>query len=115
MKKNCLNHIFKKKTYTDELGILHFDSRENVKTSYDPEGHTNCFEIEDSSFWFNFRNSIISATIKNHMDLNDIFFDVGGGNGFVSKKIQELGYQTTLIEPNYSSLLYTSPSPRDRG
>ena len=30
---------------------------------------------------------------------NNVYFDVGGGNGFVAKGLEEKGISTVLIEP----------------
>ncbi|MGH2612802.1 MAG: class I SAM-dependent methyltransferase [Rhabdochlamydiaceae bacterium] len=89
--------------YTNELelnrdGILY--SPINSRVSFPDEGNENCFEVEDTSFWFKHRNNCIIAAIKNHPPaLNEEIFDVGGGNGFVSRGIQESGFPVVLVEP----------------
>ena len=42
-------------------------------------------QLEEDSFWFNHRNNIIANAVKKHSKGN-VFFDIGGGNGFVAKK-----------------------------
>lgn len=36
---------------------------------------------------------------------NDVFFDVGGGNGFVSNGLQNAGIETVLVEPGMSGVM----------
>lgn len=54
--------------------------------------------LEETSFWFNHRNDILTAA----MDLfppSGTILDVGGGNGYVSLALARAGYDTTVIEP----------------
>lgn len=66
--------------------------------SYPEEGNDNCFQIEENSFWFNHRNSVILDLIKMFPPKGCIF-DIGGGNGFVTKLMNDNGYETFLVEP----------------
>lgn len=66
--------------------------------SYPEDGNEQCFRLEDESFWFLHRNRIISAVVARFRP-RGIFFDVGGGNGFVAKSLQDHGYTTVLVEP----------------
>lgn len=86
--------------YTDGLiekdGI--FFSKSDAKISYPESGNETCFQIEDNSFWFNHRNNCIAkGVIKYSPDA--IFFDIGGGNGFVAKGLEQRGISTVLVEP----------------
>jgi SAM-dependent methyltransferase len=71
--------------------------------SYPEDGNANCFQIEENSFWFNHRNSVILDLIKNFPPEGHIF-DIGGGNGFVTKSIKENGYNTLLVEPGIQGI-----------
>ena len=66
--------------------------------SYASEMRQDKFEIEDKSFWFKHRNQCIYQAIRNY-DLSDLFFDIGGGNGYVTSVIQQMGIETVLVEP----------------
>jgi hypothetical protein len=60
----------------------------DIKTiSYPCEGHNSCYQIEESSFWFRQRNKIIAHVVDKY-SLSGTFADVGGGNGFVTSKLQ---------------------------
>ena len=66
--------------------------------SYPESGNQNCFQIEENSFWFKHRNNCIIAAVKRHCP-ERVFFDIGGGNGFVSKALQDNGIEAALVEP----------------
>lgn len=79
-------------------GIWRAVTREDV--SYPPDGNQACFQLEDSSFWFNHRNACIAAAAKGFPPPNrDPIFDIGGGNGFVSLGLANAGFETVLVEP----------------
>ncbi|MBK7619118.1 MAG: class I SAM-dependent methyltransferase [Flavobacteriales bacterium] len=79
-----------------EDGIYY--SRSNSKISYPEEGNDNFMQVEENSFWFTHRNNIIAGSVKQHSP-DTTFFDIGGGNGFVAKRLQDEGIQTILVEP----------------
>lgn len=68
--------------------------------SYPDDGHADCLQIEDQSFWFHHRNACISAAIDRYGgSQKGPIVDVGGGNGFVSLRLQQSGFDTILVEP----------------
>lgn len=79
-------------------------SEKNSTISYPKDGNDKYLEIEEDSFWFNHRNNII-INLVNKFSSNKIFFDIGGGNGFVSKGLQDSGINVVLIEPGISGAL----------
>ncbi|MBL4752370.1 MAG: class I SAM-dependent methyltransferase [Flavobacteriales bacterium] len=79
-----------------EDGIYY--SKNSSTISYPESGNENFMQIEQDSFWFNHRNNVIIEAVKKYNKSN-IFFDIGGGNGFVSKGIQDAGMRVVLVEP----------------
>lgn len=79
-------------------------SKNNREISYPKEGNKNCYQIEQDSFWFQHRNNCIIEAVKIY-SLNEIFFDIGGGNGFVAKGLEENNIQNVLIEPGIEGAL----------
>jgi 2-polyprenyl-3-methyl-5-hydroxy-6-metoxy-1,4-benzoquinol methylase len=77
-------------------GIYYSMSESDI--SYPDDGNMDCLQLEEDSFWFKHRNNIISESVKKY-NMNNHFFDIGGGNGFVAKRLQENGQLVTLIEP----------------
>jgi len=88
--------------YTDELlakdGIW-IPKGEINEISYPEDGNAVCYQLEENSFWFNHRNQCIARCLENFHNQSDTFFDIGGGNGFVSKYLQNNGYSVCLVEP----------------
>lgn len=82
-----------------EQGTNGIWSARNVsKVSYPDEGNASCLAVEDTSFWFRHRNSCILEVIK-HLPPAVPFFDVGGGNGYVAKALQDAGLEVVVVEP----------------
>jgi len=92
--------------YTAELikkdGI--FFAKKQSSISYPESGNETCFQIEENSFWFNHRNNCIIEAVKKYCPQNQ-FFDVGGGNGFVAKGLEDAGISTVLVEPGVQGCL----------
>jgi SAM-dependent methyltransferase len=79
-----------------EDGIWYSKLRSSI--SYPESGNETYFEFEDTSFWFNHRNRCIVKLLK-CFPPNGLFFDIGGGNGCVSRAIQDAGWPVALLEP----------------
>ena len=69
-----------------------------TQTSYPEDGHATCFQVEDDSFWFRHRNECISTLVA-RFGVPGTFVDIGGGNGFVAKRLADDGYDVALVEP----------------
>ncbi|MCB9026084.1 MAG: class I SAM-dependent methyltransferase [Bdellovibrionaceae bacterium] len=68
------------------------------KIYYPESSYKECFELEEKSFWFQHRNSVVEKLLDKYSK-NKHITDIGGGNGFMSLHLQNKGYQVTLIEP----------------
>ena len=79
-------------------------SKSNSTVSYPEEGNEHCLQIEQDSFWFTHRNNVIAKSVLKH-SVGKSFFDIGGGNGFVAKRLQDEGIHTVLIEPGLSGAM----------
>lgn len=77
---------------------------ESRNVSYPTEGHTDCFQVEDRSFWFKHRNECIAAMISRY-PFDGTLFDIGGGNGYVSQMLAQRGFDVALVEPGYVGAL----------
>jgi SAM-dependent methyltransferase len=71
--------------------------------SYPEEGNALCFSVEDTSFWFRHRNRCILEAIQLFPPSGPLF-DVGGGNGYVARAIQEAGLEVVLVEPGLAGV-----------
>ena len=66
--------------------------------SYPAHGNQTCFAIEDRSLWFGHRNACLLQVMKAFPPRCPLF-DIGGGNGFVAKALQDAGIEVVLLEP----------------
>lgn len=76
----------------------YYYSKTHSNISYPKEGNDLCYQLEENSFWFNHRNNLIIDLVQK-FSKQEVFFDIGGGNGFVSKGLQEAGINVVLVEP----------------
>ena len=92
--------------YSDkiELNDSIWYSKDRKKISYPENGNNKCFSIENDSFWFKHRNACILAVIKNNFN-NSVFFDIGGGNGYVTSHLGNFDIQSVLVEPGLNGVL----------
>ena len=79
-------------------GIWYSSDHENL--SYPSGGNEYCFAVEDGSFWFRHRNECIASVVASFPpDGDGTIFDIGGGNGLVSLRLAEAGFDVALVEP----------------
>ena len=81
-----------------------WSARNLSKVSYPDEGNASCLGVEDTSFWFRHRNNCILEVVKS-LPPATAFFDVGGGNGYVAKALQDTGLEVVLVEPGSTGAL----------
>ncbi len=81
-----------------ELEPGYWVAADQAAVSYPQHGHSSCFELEGSSYWFQHRNACVASIVRRYLPAGPIV-DIGGGNGFVSLGLQEAGFETLLIEP----------------
>ncbi len=82
--------------FCKEKGIWY--AKTNTDDLYPHSIHDVLFPVEDHSYWFRHRNKCIIYLEKKYSG-NDLFFDIGGGNGFVTKALENANIQSVLVEP----------------
>ena len=65
---------------------------------YPDEGNAFCFQVEDHSFWFRYRNRMLIDMVRRFPPRGPVF-DIGGGNGFVTRGLREAGIPAVIVEP----------------
>lgn len=65
---------------------------------YPDEGNAFCFQVEDHSFWFHYRNRMLVEMVRRFPPPGAIF-DIGGGNGFVARGLNDAGFAAVVVEP----------------
>ena len=76
----------------------YFDNKEQENISYPEWGYDGNFRVEDVSFWHKHRINCIKSLLLKYIK-DEIFFDIGGSNGYNCKTLQDSGIETVLIEP----------------
>lgn len=79
-------------------------AKSKSKISYPEKGNRECFQIEDHSFWFRHRNNCIIEVLR-QFPPKGTFYDIGGGNGFVSKELVKNGIDAVILEPGANGVL----------
>ena len=79
-------------------------ARRREEVSYPEHGNAACFEIEDGSFWFRHRNRCIVKVVERFRPTGPLI-DVGGGNGYVARGLQQAGIRCVLVEPGLEGAL----------
>jgi len=81
-------------------------ARSLSRVSYPDEGNASCYAVEEISFWFRHRNNCILEVVK-HLPPAAPFFDIGGGNGYVAKALQDAGLEVVVVEPGATGAFYS--------
>jgi len=77
------------------------NNQERLDVSYPSDGLENLNLVEDSSYWYWHRNRCIHHFVEKYCT-EETILDVGGGNGPVTKYLQDAGFDSILIEPDIS-------------
>jgi hypothetical protein len=80
----------------DNSGIWRLPHTASV--AYPEDAHDICFRLEDASFWFRHRNNLIASVMKQFSPPGTLL-DIGGGNGYVTRRLLDEGWDTVLLEP----------------
>jgi SAM-dependent methyltransferase len=79
-------------------------ARGQAEVSYPALGNATCLAVEERSFWFRHRNRCIVSLVR-RFPPDDVFLDIGGGNGFVAKALAAAGFACALVEPGVDGAL----------
>lgn len=78
-----------------------WSSRDIADVSYPYEAHLALAKVEETSFWFRHRNRIVVDAVR-RFSPGKTFFEVGGGNGYVSLGLKRAGCAAVVVEPGVS-------------
>lgn len=68
-------------------------------TAYTDSRQQKYYELEDRSWWYQHRKKIFLILADRFFEKTQEILDIGGGNGFNTKALQNAGYDVTLVEP----------------
>lgn len=78
-------------------------ARTSSRIDYPDEANAFCFAIEDASFWFQHRNAVIVNAVR-RFPPHGFIADIGAGNGYVSRGLNEAGFETLVLEPGAAGI-----------
>ncbi len=76
---------------------------EKPNTAFVEETQDKLFELEDNSWWFQYRSKIILSMMDRYFTKNSFTLDIGAGNGYTSACAARSGYMMGIIEPSISA------------
>lgn len=76
-----------------------------TNTQFSVEHQNRLFELEDKSWWFKYRASVISRIASEYFDKSSLTLDIGGGNGYTTSQMAKKGFKMGLLEPSYQAFL----------
>ncbi len=76
---------------------------ESPPISYPEKGNAFCYELEETSYWFQHRNRCLKAVIR-EFPPDGLLLDVGGGNGFVTTALRQAGIASVVLEPGHEGI-----------
>ena len=79
-----------------EPGFFRAAAQEEI--SYPEDAHRLMADLEEKSFWFDHRASVLATVLDRH-PAPGCLFDVGGGNGYMVRETRGLGVDSILVEP----------------
>lgn len=68
------------------------------QVSYPSDGNESSYILEEDSFWFRHRNEVIRC-LADRFAPGKTIYDVGGGNGCVTRHLADGGVDAVLLEP----------------
>lgn len=90
-------------TFTD--GVLAKINQPKTGSAFSAAEQDRHLYLEENSWWFKHRGDYITDKVKIFFSTEDHLFDIGGGNGYNAKRIQDCGYKITLVEPSAQGCL----------
>lgn len=81
------------KSFTDLNHPLEFKNEQSDTVSFPFDAFAKIFEIENTHFWFSFRNAVIAHVLKKYFISANTFLEIGCGTGYglsyLSKRFPE--------------------------
>jgi len=94
-----LHRYFKEIEQKD--GIWYDMQTQYIGSSFSDEMQNGLYSLEDTSWWFQYRADVIGQVAELYFRKGQPVFDVGGGNGYTTCRMQQGGgYDMVLLEPS---------------
>lgn len=73
-----------------------------TETAFSGELQDTLFEMEDGSWWFQYRGKMILTLMNKYFSRASLTLDIGAGNGYTSAHAKRVGYKIGIMEPSVS-------------
>lgn len=80
-------------------------------SAFTDEMQDNLLQVEDGSWWFEYRAKVIITLAKMFFERDAMTIDIGGGNGYTTSVLMKNGFRVGLVEPN----IHACKNARRRG
>ena len=74
-----------------------------ITTAFNDSVQDGLIALEEESWWFEYRATVVKTMLDRYMDKNSLIWDVGAGNGYTTLFIQKRGYHVATLEPSYEA------------
>lgn len=85
-------------------GML-FCGGNDVESRFSDNTQDDLFQLEDTSWWFQYRAGVIERIANDFLNKESCLFDIGGGNGYTTHHLQKAGCNVALLEPSLAACL----------
>lgn len=79
---------------------MYYEKDKNITTAFTELQQDDLFALEDRSWWFQYRGTLLLKILKKYFCKDLDLVDIGAGNGYNSMRAQEDGYSVTVMEPS---------------
>lgn len=76
---------------------------EETETAFSGELQDTLFDMEDGSWWFQYRGKMILTLMNKYFSRACLTLDIGGGNGYTSARAKRDGFKVGIMEPSVTA------------
>lgn len=87
----------------EEDGIAFCSLEDNTASKFSEEMQDGLFQLEDASWWFQYRADVIASLAEQSFVFDRTTIDCGGGNGYTTYCMQQRGCKIALLEPTLAA------------
>ena len=79
---------------------IYVENKRTVETAFSDDEQKELYNIEEESWWFQYRASVIISFMKRFFQKKVVTVDIGGGNGYTACQAMKEGFNFILVEPS---------------
>lgn len=86
-----------KRIYSKEIEEM---EKMDYSTVFSDRQQNELYAQEDASWWFQYRGRLLLRWAEKYFMKDKSIYDIGGGNGYTTKLLQDNGWDSILLEPS---------------